>query len=36
LGEPVEVRGKEVITTIDNMHRIVLSTIDDFSLHGLL
>jgi hypothetical protein len=36
LGEPVEVRGKEVISTIDNMHRIVLKTIADFSLNGLL
>ena len=36
LGEPVDVRGKEVISTIDNMHRIVLKTIADFSLKGLL
>jgi hypothetical protein len=35
-GEPENVRGKEVISTLDNMHRIVMQAIVDFSLKGLL
>lgn len=35
-GEPENVRGKEVISTLNNMHRIVMETITNFEVQGLL
>jgi hypothetical protein len=35
-GDPMNVRGKEVVSTLDNMHRLVMQAIVDFSVKGLL
>jgi len=35
-GEPASMRGKEIISTLNNMHRIVRGIIEDFDRKGLL
>ena len=35
-GEPKWVRGKEIVSTLKNMHRLVRKTIIDFDSEGLL
>ena len=35
-GEPKSMRGKEVLSTLNNMHRIVREIVFDFESKGLL
>lgn len=35
-GEPTSVRGKEIVSTLNNMHRIVREIVIDFDAKGLL
>jgi hypothetical protein len=35
-GEPEGIRGKEIISTLSNMHRIVKEIMFDFDAKGLL